>query len=56
MRESDTDQICIDTSEQSKKNSAQVIESMGGDVNHFGGEDKPHSKNAADKLEGSRVV
>lgn len=56
MRESNADQTCTDTSEQSKKNSEQVIESMGGDVNHFGGEDKPHSKNAADKLEGSRVV
>ncbi|KFH41212.1 hypothetical protein ACRE_080730 [Hapsidospora chrysogenum ATCC 11550] len=44
------------TSEQSKKNSAQVIDSLGGDANHYGGQDKPHGKNAADKLEGSRVT
>ena len=46
----------LDTSEASKKNSAQKIEDLGGESGHYGQEDKPHSKDAAEKLEGSRVV
>lgn len=55
-QEWDTYKSFIDTSEQSKQHSAEVIDSMGGDVNHISGEDKPHSKNAAEQLEGSCVV
>ena len=45
-----------DTSDHSKKHSAEVIESLGGEVNHYGQDGKPHSKSAADQLEGSRVI
>jgi hypothetical protein len=48
--------ICIDTSEESKKNSAEAIQALGGEVNQYSGEDKPRSKNAAEKLDGSRVA
>ncbi|KAM0326589.1 hypothetical protein ACHAQA_006458 [Verticillium albo-atrum] len=44
------------TSEASKENSKKAIEELGGPDNHYGREDNPHSKNAAEKLEGSRVV
>lgn len=45
-----------DTSEQSKKHSTEAIESLGGKVNHYGQEHNPHSKNAAERLKGSRVI
>ncbi|KAL6860714.1 hypothetical protein ACO1O0_004748 [Amphichorda felina] len=44
------------TSDHSKKHSAEAIESLGGEVNHYGQDGKPHSKSAADQLEGSRVI
>ena len=46
----------LDTSEQSKQNSANMIEELGGEANHYGKEDQPHSKNAAEVLEGSRAM
>lgn len=45
-----------DTSEQSKQNSANAIEELGGEANHYGKEDQPHSKSAAETLEGSRAM
>ncbi|EGY17061.1 hypothetical protein HYQ45_001361 [Verticillium longisporum] len=44
------------TSEESKENSKKAIEELGGPDNHYGKEDVPRSKSAADALEGSRVV
>ncbi|KAI0484166.1 hypothetical protein GGR56DRAFT_612659 [Xylariaceae sp. FL0804] len=44
------------TSEESKANSRKVIEQMGGDAAHYGKQDDPHSKNAAEKLTGSRAT
>ncbi|KAI9901115.1 hypothetical protein N3K66_002932 [Trichothecium roseum] len=44
------------TSEQSKQNSANAIEELGGEANHYGKEDQPHSKSAAETLEGSRAM
>lgn len=46
----------LDTSEESKENSKKAIEELGGPDNHYGKEDVPRSKSAADALEGSRVV
>lgn len=45
----------LDTSEKSKENSKQAIESLGGDDNLYGKKDQPRSKNAAENLTGSRV-
>jgi hypothetical protein len=45
-----------DTSEASKDNSKKEIERLGGDASHYSDEKNPHSKEAAEKLEGSRVV
>jgi len=44
------------TSEQSKQNSKNVIESLGGDAAHYGDEANPRSKNAAEELDGSRAM
>lgn len=46
----------IDTSEESKKKSAEAIEALGGEANQYGNSDDPKSKNAAEKLEGTRVA
>jgi len=43
------------TSEKSKQNSAAVIDALG-DVAHYGNEDNPQSKSAAENLEGSRAA
>ena len=48
--------ISADTSEKSKENSAEAIEKLGGEAGHYGGEDQPRSKNAAENLEGSRAA
>jgi hypothetical protein len=49
--------MCLaDTSTESKENSKKVIDELGGPDNHYGKQDEPHSKSAADNLEGSRVV
>ncbi|KAI1360283.1 hypothetical protein F5Y08DRAFT_317757 [Xylaria arbuscula] len=39
------------TSEQSKEHSRQVIDELGGDKAHIGGEDQPRSRAAAEALE-----
>ncbi|KAK0390090.1 hypothetical protein NLU13_3663 [Sarocladium strictum] len=44
------------TSEESKKNSADAIHALGGDANQYSNVDKPRSKNAAEQLDGSRVA
>ncbi|KAH9883481.1 hypothetical protein F4778DRAFT_766659 [Xylariomycetidae sp. FL2044] len=44
------------TSEKSKENSKKVIDSLGGDIAHYGDEDQPRSKNAAEKIDGSRAM
>ncbi|KAM0247422.1 hypothetical protein ACHAP5_004061 [Fusarium lateritium] len=44
------------TSEASKENSKKEIERLGGDANHYGKQDNPHSKSAADNLEGTRAA
>ncbi|KAL2214394.1 hypothetical protein CC79DRAFT_1363168 [Sarocladium strictum] len=44
------------TSDASKENSAQKIQDLGGEANQYGDEDKPRSKNAAEKIDGSRVA
>jgi hypothetical protein len=46
----------IDTSEASKENSKKEIENLGGDANHYGKQDDPHSKSAAENLEGTRAA
>ncbi|CAJ2507208.1 Uu.00g083940.m01.CDS01 [Anthostomella pinea] len=43
------------TSEKSKKHSKEVIDSLGGDIAHYGDEDKPRTKTAAESIDGSRV-
>jgi Conidiation protein 6 len=45
-----------DTSGKSKAHSRQVIESLGGDQAHYGGEENPQTKNAAENLEGTRFA
>ena len=45
-----------DTSEQSKENSRATIDALGGDAAHYGGETDPRSKDAAEKLDGSRAM
>ncbi|RYO93450.1 hypothetical protein DL766_009564 [Monosporascus sp. MC13-8B] len=44
------------TSEESKQNSREAIEQLGGEAAHYGKQDNPSSKNAADKLDGSRAM
>ncbi|GAW26806.1 putative conidiation protein con-6 [Rosellinia necatrix] len=44
------------TSEKSKEQSRQTIDNLGGDVAHYGGEDQPRSKTAAEALDGSRAM
>ncbi|KAI0459990.1 hypothetical protein F5B21DRAFT_499134 [Xylaria acuta] len=44
------------TSDASKENSRQVIDNLGGDAAHYGGEDQPRSKAAAEALDGSRAT
>ncbi|KAI0169572.1 hypothetical protein GGR52DRAFT_472971 [Hypoxylon sp. FL1284] len=44
------------TSEKSKENSRKVIESMGGDDAHYGDEDQPRTKTAAENIDGSRAM
>ncbi|KAI0552111.1 hypothetical protein F4679DRAFT_581797 [Xylaria curta] len=44
------------TSDASKENSRQVIDNLGGDAAHYGGEDQPRSKTAAEDIEGSRAM
>ncbi|KAI0380840.1 hypothetical protein F5Y04DRAFT_281513 [Hypomontagnella monticulosa] len=44
------------TSEKSKEHSREVIDSLGGDVAHYGKEDQPRTKNAADEIDGSRAM
>ncbi|KAI1341935.1 hypothetical protein F5Y15DRAFT_352007 [Xylariaceae sp. FL0016] len=44
------------TSEASKKHSREVIDSMGGDAVHYSKDDNPHTKSAANNLEGSRAT
>ncbi|KAI1178477.1 hypothetical protein F4777DRAFT_97520 [Nemania sp. FL0916] len=44
------------TSEKSKEQSKQVIDSLGGDAAHYAGEDQPRSKTAAENIEGSRAM
>ncbi|KAI2615837.1 hypothetical protein GGR54DRAFT_641928 [Hypoxylon sp. NC1633] len=44
------------TSDQSKEHSRQVIDEMGGDGAHYGGQDQPRTKNAAENIDGSRAM
>ncbi|KAI8627677.1 hypothetical protein F5Y19DRAFT_440772 [Xylariaceae sp. FL1651] len=44
------------TSEESKEHSRQAIDELGGDNAHYGNEDKPRTKEAAEKLDGSRAM
>ena len=45
------------TSEAAKENSRNAIEALGGDGAHYSGnKDDPQSKNAADKIGGSRAT
>ncbi|KAI0025862.1 hypothetical protein F4780DRAFT_233312 [Xylariomycetidae sp. FL0641] len=44
------------TSEESKEHSRKVIEELGGDAAHYGKQDNPQSKNAAEKISGSRAM
>ncbi|EMR66474.1 putative conidiation protein con-6-like protein [Eutypa lata UCREL1] len=46
----------LNTSEKSKENSREAIEAMGGEAAHYGNIEQPRSKDAADKLEGSRAM
>ncbi|KAJ2902168.1 putative conidiation protein con-6 [Zalerion maritima] len=45
-----------DTSEASKDQSRQAIESLGGDANMISNQDDPKSKHAAEVLDGSRAM
>jgi hypothetical protein len=45
-----------DTSEKSKENSKQIIDSLGGDDTLESHREKPISKSAAEKLEGTRAA
>ncbi|OTA98422.1 hypothetical protein M426DRAFT_17428 [Hypoxylon sp. CI-4A] len=44
------------TSEKSKEHSREVIDEMGGDAAHYGGQDQPRTKNAAEEIDGSRAM
>ncbi|KAI1753613.1 hypothetical protein F4782DRAFT_497014 [Xylaria castorea] len=44
------------TSDASKENSRKVIDNLGGDAAHYGGEDQPRSKTAAENIDGSRAM
>ncbi|KAI0023623.1 hypothetical protein F4780DRAFT_728836 [Xylariomycetidae sp. FL0641] len=44
------------TSEKSKQHSKQVIDSMGGDIVHYGDKDQPRTKTAAEEIDGSRAM
>ncbi|KAI2622137.1 hypothetical protein GGS26DRAFT_249254 [Hypomontagnella submonticulosa] len=44
------------TSEKSKEHSKEVIDSLGGDDAHYGNEDQPRTKNAAEEIDGSRAM
>ncbi|KAI0966713.1 hypothetical protein F4678DRAFT_271972 [Xylaria arbuscula] len=44
------------TSESSKEHSREVIDDLGGDAAHFGGEDQPRSRAVAEALEGKRTT
>ncbi|KAI0118563.1 hypothetical protein F4776DRAFT_634624 [Hypoxylon sp. NC0597] len=44
------------TSEKSKEHSREVIDSMGGDAAHYGNQDQPRTKNAAEEIDGSRAM
>ncbi|KAI0398322.1 hypothetical protein F5Y17DRAFT_411900 [Xylariaceae sp. FL0594] len=44
------------TSEKSKEHSREVIEELGGDGAHYGGEENPRSKQAAEGIDGSRAM
>lgn len=45
----------VDTSDESKAHSQEVVDALG-DTAHYGDKVQPHSKNAANNLEGSRAV
>lgn len=45
-----------DTSEKSKDNSREVIDSLGGDDAHYGNQDQPRTKTAAEEIDGSRAM
>ncbi|KAI1425899.1 hypothetical protein F5Y12DRAFT_325107 [Xylaria sp. FL1777] len=44
------------TSEKSKEHSRQAIHDLGADAAHYGGEDQPRSKAAAEAIDGSRAM
>ncbi|KAI1818100.1 hypothetical protein GGS20DRAFT_529758 [Poronia punctata] len=44
------------TSEKSKEHSRDVIRDLGGEAAHYGGEDDPRSKTAAEDIDGSRAM
>ncbi|KAI0533951.1 hypothetical protein GGR58DRAFT_484701 [Xylaria digitata] len=44
------------TSEESKENSRQIIDDLGGDAAHYGGKGQPRSKAAAEAIDGSRAM
>ncbi|KAI1768067.1 hypothetical protein GGR53DRAFT_34359 [Hypoxylon sp. FL1150] len=44
------------TSEKSKENSREVIDSLGGDDAHYGNQDQPRTKTAAEEIDGSRAM
>ncbi|KAK8121181.1 Conidiation protein 6-domain-containing protein [Apiospora kogelbergensis] len=44
------------TSEKSKENSKKVIDSLGGDAAHYGDQDQPRTKTAAENIDGSRAM
>lgn len=50
-----TDPMIIDTSEASKAHSQEVVDALG-DTAHYGDKDQPHSKSAANNIEGSRAM
>ncbi|KAI4863190.1 hypothetical protein F4820DRAFT_450257 [Hypoxylon rubiginosum] len=44
------------TSEKSKENSREVIDGMGGDDAHYGNQNQPRTKTAAEDIDGSRAM
>ncbi|GAW18936.1 hypothetical protein ANO14919_084190 [Xylariales sp. No.14919] len=44
------------TSEGSKERSRQIIDDLGGNTAHYGGEGEPRSKSAAEAIDGSRAM
>ncbi|KAI0020447.1 hypothetical protein F4780DRAFT_779567 [Xylariomycetidae sp. FL0641] len=48
--------VPLNTSEERKEHSRKVIEELGGDAAHYGKQDNPHSKKAADKIYGGRSL